>query len=111
MLVLTRKKQEKIQIGDNVTITVVRIKGNTVRVGIEAPHDVRVVRGELVVKDAIATQCIEIDAEETTVASSDEEAAEGKADGLDVLPADRGGAGERPGMPSDRPESMNAHAV
>ena len=47
MLVLTRKSQEKIHIGDHVTITVVRIKGNTVRVGIEAPHDVRVIRGEI----------------------------------------------------------------
>jgi carbon storage regulator len=47
MLVLTRKLQEKIHIGDNVTITIVRIQGNTVRVGIEAPQDVRVVRGEI----------------------------------------------------------------
>jgi carbon storage regulator CsrA len=47
MLVLTRKQQETIQIGENITITIVRIKGNTVRVGIEAPPDVRVVRGEI----------------------------------------------------------------
>jgi carbon storage regulator CsrA len=47
MLVLTRKQNEKIQIGDNVFLTVLRIKGNTVRLGIEAPQDVRVVRGEL----------------------------------------------------------------
>lgn len=47
MLVLTRKLQEKIQIGDQITITVLRVKGNTVRVGIEAPRDVRVVRAEL----------------------------------------------------------------
>ena len=47
MLVLTRKSQETIRIGDNVVITIVRVKGNTVRVGIEAPRNVRVVRGEL----------------------------------------------------------------
>ena len=47
MLVLTRKTQEKIQIGDNITITIVRVKGQSVRVGIEAPQDVRVIRGEL----------------------------------------------------------------
>lgn len=47
MLVLTRKLQEKIHIGDQVTITIVRIQGNTVRVGIEAPKTVRVVRGEI----------------------------------------------------------------
>ena len=47
MLVLTRKLKESIRIGDNITITVLRVKGNTVRIGIEAPRDVRVVRGEL----------------------------------------------------------------
>jgi carbon storage regulator CsrA len=48
MLVLTRKYQEKIRIGENITITVLRMKGKAVRLGIEAPSDVPVVRGELV---------------------------------------------------------------
>jgi carbon storage regulator len=47
MLVLTRKYQEKIRIGDNITITVLRTKGKAVRLGIEAPASVPVVRGEL----------------------------------------------------------------
>jgi carbon storage regulator len=47
MLVLTRKYQEKIRIGDNITITVLRMKGKAVRLGIEAPAEVPVVRGEL----------------------------------------------------------------
>ena len=47
MLVLTRKLQERIKIGENVTITVLRVKGNAVRIGIEAPRDVRVIRAEL----------------------------------------------------------------
>lgn len=47
MLVLTRKANEKIRIGDNITITILRTKGKTVRVGIEAPHEVAVLRGEL----------------------------------------------------------------
>lgn len=47
MLVLTRKYQEKIRIGDNITITVLRTKGKAVRLGIEAPAEVPVVRGEL----------------------------------------------------------------
>jgi carbon storage regulator len=47
MLVLTRKYQEKIRIGDNITITVLRTKGKAVRLGIEAPTNVPVVRGEL----------------------------------------------------------------
>lgn len=47
MLVLTRKTQEKIQIGDNIVLTILRVKGQAVRVGIEAPRDVRVLRSEL----------------------------------------------------------------
>lgn len=47
MLVLTRKLEEQIRIGDDITISILRVKGNTVRVGIEAPRAVRVVRGEL----------------------------------------------------------------
>ena len=60
MLVLTRKQQEKIHIGENITITVVRIKGNTVRVGIEAPRDVRVMRGEVDTKDASSVESTEL---------------------------------------------------
>lgn len=47
MLVLSRKQQEEIAIGENIKITVIKIKGNTVRLGIEAPRDVKVIRGEL----------------------------------------------------------------
>lgn len=47
MLVLTRKLDEAIQIGDDIKITVLRVKGNTVRIGIEAPKSIRVVRDEL----------------------------------------------------------------
>ena len=47
MLVLSRKQQEKIHIGDDITITVLKMKGNTIRLGIEAPDEVPVLRGEL----------------------------------------------------------------
>jgi len=47
MLVLTRKQQEQIRIGNQITITILRISGNQVRVGIDAPPDVRILRGEL----------------------------------------------------------------
>ncbi len=47
MLVLSRKQQQQIKIGDQITVTIVKVKGNTVRVGIEAPRDVRVIRAEL----------------------------------------------------------------
>jgi len=47
MLVLTRKLQEKIQIGQDVTITILRVRGRSVRIGIEAPKGVRVMRAEI----------------------------------------------------------------
>lgn len=47
MLVLTRKTQQQIQIGENIVITILHVKGQAVRVGIEAPRDVRVIRAEI----------------------------------------------------------------
>jgi carbon storage regulator len=47
MLVLSRKVGEKLVIGDNVTIIVNRVAGNRVTIGIDAPDEVRVIRGEL----------------------------------------------------------------
>jgi len=47
MLVLTRKLNEQIQIGNDVTIKILRIKGKAVRIGIEAPENIRVIRSEL----------------------------------------------------------------
>lgn len=47
MLVLSRKLNDEIIINDNIIVRVVRLKGNTVRIGIEAPADVNVMRGEL----------------------------------------------------------------
>jgi carbon storage regulator len=47
MLVLSRKPGEKIHIGTGITITVVAAKGNKVRIGIDAPKDVPVLRSEL----------------------------------------------------------------
>ncbi len=47
MLVLTRKQQEVIKIGDSITVTILRVQGQSVRVGIDAPQEVRIVRGEL----------------------------------------------------------------
>jgi carbon storage regulator len=47
MLVLSRKLGEKIIIGDNILVTVVKIDRNQIRIGIEAPHDVPVYREEI----------------------------------------------------------------
>jgi len=47
MLVLSRKRDERIVIGDNIVITVVEVRGDKVRLGIEAPTEVPVHRQEV----------------------------------------------------------------
>ena len=47
MLVLSRRESECIKLGDSIEITVVRVAGDRVRLGIEAPHDMLILRGEL----------------------------------------------------------------
>ena len=47
MLVLTRKPGEKIFIGDHVSLTVVEVKGDSVRIAVDAPREVKIYRGEI----------------------------------------------------------------
>lgn len=47
MLVLTRKKDELIQIGDNIVIKVLKTGKGAIKIGIDAPGNIRVIRGEL----------------------------------------------------------------
>lgn len=47
MLVLSRREGERIRIGDSITVTVVRCIGDKVRIGIEAPPEMLILRGEL----------------------------------------------------------------
>lgn len=47
MLVLTRKKSEMIQIGETIVVKVIHTGKNTVKIGIEAPNELRVLRAEL----------------------------------------------------------------
>ena len=47
MLVLSRKVGERIHVGDNIVLEIRRIAGNRVTVALEAPRDVRILRGEL----------------------------------------------------------------
>ena len=88
MLVLSRKLNQEITIGDNVTITVLKVKGNTVRLGIDAPRHIRVVRGELPQKSEDPT------AEVTVVFDDPKPSADTEA--LDLLqfqtPPERGGS-------------------
>ena len=61
MLVLSRKKNESIIINDNITVTVIEIRGDKVRLGIEAPKHVTVHRRE--VYEAIQNQARALDQE------------------------------------------------
>lgn len=47
MLVLTRKPGERLVIADNIVVTVVDVKGDNIRIGIDAPREVKVYRGEI----------------------------------------------------------------
>ncbi|QGJ71988.1 Translational regulator CsrA [Planctomycetales bacterium 10988] len=48
MLVLSRREGERIQIGDGISLTVVSVSNGKVRLGIEAPQEVKIVREELI---------------------------------------------------------------
>jgi carbon storage regulator len=54
MLVLTRKLLEKVYIGEQICVTVVRLEGGQVRLGIDAPREIPVLRAELKQRDAAA---------------------------------------------------------
>ncbi len=51
MLILTRRSGETLMIGDDIQVTVLGVKGNQVRVGIEAPKTIPVIREELLTRD------------------------------------------------------------
>lgn len=57
MLVLTRREKEQIVVADGIVITVVRIAGGRVRLGIDAPRSVRVMRRELTTDGRGSIEC------------------------------------------------------
>jgi carbon storage regulator len=79
MLVLSRKENQTIKVGDDCYITVVRIRGNNVRIGIEAPDCVHIIRLEVVEElsraEVRARQRIEQKAKERADARALQEAA------------------------------------
>ena len=83
MLVLSRKLQEKIQIGDHIVITVLQVKGRQVRLGIQAPRSVRVLRSELPQETTLETS------DDTTEAAGTEQ---------DMPATDVHGTDEAPGV-------------
>jgi carbon storage regulator len=51
MLILTVKKDEKVRIGDDISIMVVEVRGKQIRVGIEAPASVKILRENVLCED------------------------------------------------------------
>jgi carbon storage regulator len=56
MLVLSRKESQRIRLGDSIVITIVKISGDKVRIGIDAPANVLVLRDELEVRSEAAAE-------------------------------------------------------
>lgn len=75
MLVLTRKVDQKIMIGNDITLTVVRVDGNRVRIGVSAPRDVRILRGELAA-EASSTEEVEFELSEREFAFAHQNASD-----------------------------------
>ncbi len=70
MLILTRRIGETLMVGDNVTITVLAVKGNQVRIGVKAPTEVAVHREEIynrIHDEALSKQVSEIKPQASTV--------------------------------------------
>ena len=80
MLVLSRKQDQEILIGDQIKITILKTRGNTVRLGIEAPRDIKVVRGELEPETEQRDDHADDGAEFTIVFNSDGETESESAD-------------------------------
>ena len=63
MLVLSRKTNDTIKIGDNIEIRILEVKGDAVRIGIEAPKSIDILRGELIHSiSASNTEALTLDA-------------------------------------------------
>lgn len=62
MLILTRRHGESVRIGDDITVTVVELTGNQIRLGIAAPKDVLILREELTQREPAADSSPQTDA-------------------------------------------------
>jgi carbon storage regulator len=59
MLVLSRRERERIKLGDSIVVTVVRVAGDKVRLGIEAPPHVLVLRDELEPRNSVDAPAVQ----------------------------------------------------
>ena len=81
MLVLTRKQGEKILIGDDIVITVLDVRGDSVRLGVDAPRGISIQRAEIL--KAVTESNLEAN---IAAAQSDETAADQLKSSLGLLP-------------------------
>ncbi len=61
MLVLSRKLGQRFQVGSDIRVTIVKIDRNSVRIGIEAPGDVKIHREEVLVADRERIESLELE--------------------------------------------------
>ena len=69
MLVLSRRTGESVVIGDDITVTVLEVRGDVVRIGIDAPRSVAVNRAELLAEVANTNQAASSPAEASTIST------------------------------------------
>jgi carbon storage regulator len=97
MLVLTRKKGERVVIGDDIVVTIIDVKGDSVRIGFDAPRGLSVQRAEIV--DAVKAANLE-------AASASSTAGDQLRDLLGATPATRVSAAESAPTPPKTPEGV-----
>ncbi|MFN7874802.1 MAG: carbon storage regulator [Pirellula sp.] len=61
MLILSRRESERVHLGDDIVLTIVRVNGDKVRIGVEAPPHVKILRTELEVSLKDIAPAIELD--------------------------------------------------
>ncbi len=61
MLILSRRESERIYLGDDIVLTIVRVNGDKVRIGVEAPSNVKILRTELEIELSKEVNSVQID--------------------------------------------------
>lgn len=101
MLVLSRRVGESVVIGDDVTITVLEVRGDVVRVGVDAPRSVKVHRAELVAELAASNQEAASPSQDAVASLAKALSGKGHKHGGSRSGNHGGGQGSGPGTPPD----------